>query len=411
MRTPAARTASMADRREGGVPVVGTAPAVEALAVPDGLPRPEAVRHSAGRLLVEVAVEEHGAAAGLAGGIPWAGTSTSTTGVRPGSSAPRLSPRRSAGPQPAGHRSTARAMCRRRPAGSKPPTRWDADEVHSVGTMSDVRPRRSASGGGGGDRAHARSSAWRQYLAPDANLTAVLAPRRKLDGLPALWSRTTLRGWRSRRRPPHRDPSGGAPSRDPGAAAAAASTRPSSRRGDRQSNELILELLHQTHPDDAVLSRSGRHPAGSTPPAPGSSIRSTDPGFGEDRDDWAVHVALVEKGFPRAAWRCRPGHDPVDRLAAGGCRAVDRRRAGRHRTRRRPRRSRPGRPRGGLLPMGSAGARPCVVLGEADLRPRRRQWEWDSAARRRRRRRRLTCRASTARPSSTTWCRPGCPTS
>jgi 3'(2'), 5'-bisphosphate nucleotidase len=159
--------------------------------------------------------------------------------------------------------------------------------------------------------------------------------------------------------------------------------------GDRRSNDLILRLLAESHPDDAVLSEER-----ADDPSRVHSERTwiVDPldgtrEFGEDpRSDWAVHVALVEKGFPTAAAVALPAQgrtlstvDPpalpprVDRppvLVVSRTRPpaeteIVRAALG-----------------GDLLPMGSAGAKAmAVVLGEADVYVHGGgQWEWDSAA-------------------------------
>ena len=159
--------------------------------------------------------------------------------------------------------------------------------------------------------------------------------------------------------------------------------------GDRRSNELILERLRQAHPDDAVLSEER-----ADDPSRVSSARTwiVDPldgtrEFGEDpRPDWAVHVALVEQGFPTVAAVALPARgmtlstlDPpklpaaverppvlvVSRTRPPAETEIVRAALG-----------------GDLLPMGSAGAKAmAVVLGEADVYVHGGgQWEWDSAA-------------------------------
>jgi len=159
--------------------------------------------------------------------------------------------------------------------------------------------------------------------------------------------------------------------------------------GDRRSNELILELLHRTHPDDAVLSEeraddpSRVHSGRTWIVDPLDGTRE----FGEvPRTDWAVHVALVEKGFPTVAAVALPGRGftlstaspptlppPVDRAPVL---VVSRTRP--------PAETEIVRAAlgGDLLPMGSAGAKAmAVVLGEADVYVHGGgQWEWDSAA-------------------------------
>src|SRR5699024_10577935 len=150
--------------------------------------------------------------------------------------------------------------------------------------------------------------------------------------------------------------------------------------GDRIADDLLLRRLHEERPDDAILSEEGRGekgPEGSRR-LDAERVWIVDPldgtrEYGEiGRDDWAVHVALVEKGQPTAAAVACPGRDLVWSTAAVP-----------------PiRPTRPARPRivvsrsrppqvahhlaeqlgADLIPMGSAGAKTAaVVLGEADI--------------------------------------------
>ena len=159
--------------------------------------------------------------------------------------------------------------------------------------------------------------------------------------------------------------------------------------GDRRSNELILARLAELYPDDAVLSEER-----ADDPSRINAARTwiVDPldgtrEFGEDpRTDWAVHVALVENGFPTAAAVALPALGMT--LSTADPPKLP------------PRADRPpvlvvSRTRppaeteivraalaGDLLPMGSAGAKTmAIVLGEADVYVHGGgQWEWDSAA-------------------------------
>src|SRR5690606_15517820 len=69
--------------------------------------------------------------------------------------------------------------------------------------------------------------------------------------------------------------------------------------GDRTSHELLMELLGRHRPDDAVLSEEGADDAARLS---ASRVWIIDPldgtrEFSEPpRDDWAVHVALWERG-------------------------------------------------------------------------------------------------------------------
>ena len=158
--------------------------------------------------------------------------------------------------------------------------------------------------------------------------------------------------------------------------------------GDRESNELILQLLHDARPDDAILSeeskddpvRLERERVWIVDPLDGTRE------FGEPpRTDWAVHVALVINGTP--------GPCAVTLPAQGLCFATPSpvlapRKDGRLRlvvSRTRP-------PKiaeelaeeldAELVPLGSAGAKTMAVLqGDIDVYAHSGgQFEWDSAA-------------------------------
>jgi 3'(2'), 5'-bisphosphate nucleotidase len=161
------------------------------------------------------------------------------------------------------------------------------------------------------------------------------------------------------------------------------------RRGDAESNALILPLLRDARPGDAILSEESKddHARLGSP-----RVWIVDPldgtrEFGEaGRTDWAVHVALVEAESPTAAAVALPAQDrvlstavaPKVPPASGGV----------------PRivvsRTRPPalssflaeRLGGELVPMGSAGAKTmAIVLGDADIYAHGGgQYEWDSAA-------------------------------
>ena len=175
------------------------------------------------------------------------------------------------------------------------------------------------------------------------------------------------------------------------AAAAAGRLDPSQLKdeGDRQSNELILELLLQAYPDDAVLSEERADDA-SRVDAPRTWIVDPLDGtreFGEDpRTDWAVHVALVEKGFPTAAAVALPARGMTLSTVSPPALppAVDRPPVLVVSRTRPPAETEIVRAAlgGDLLPMGSAGAKAmAVVRGEADVYAHSGgQYEWDSAA-------------------------------
>ena len=165
--------------------------------------------------------------------------------------------------------------------------------------------------------------------------------------------------------------------------------------GDRRSHELIMAELARSRPGDAVLSEEGSGEQGRA----GTSRRSAervwivDPldgtrEYGEEgNSDWAVHIALWERGrgltagaVPLPAKGCTLGTDDppaapeqpvrVPRIAVS--------------------RSRPpafveelaARVGGVLVPMGSAGAKvAAVVTGTVDAYVHAGgQYEWDSAA-------------------------------
>lgn len=159
--------------------------------------------------------------------------------------------------------------------------------------------------------------------------------------------------------------------------------------GDQQSHELLMEILANERPHDAVLSEEGKDNAERLraarvwiiDPVDGTREFSEPP-----RTDWAVHVALVEGGVPTAGAVALPGLGltlgtspaPVLPESAGP----------------KPRivasRTRPGPAAdilvnaldAELIPMGSAGAKcMAVVRGEADIYAHTGgQYEWDSCA-------------------------------
>ena len=159
--------------------------------------------------------------------------------------------------------------------------------------------------------------------------------------------------------------------------------------GDRQSHQLLMALLAEQRPDDAVLSEEGIDDPGRLA---ARRVWIVDPldgtrEFGEDgRTDWAVHVALIEDGVPIAAAVSLPARDMVMTTSPVPPQ---------------PQRS-PGRIRlavsrshtppeavavaqeldAELVYMGSAGAKTmAVVLGDADAYVHiGGQYEWDSAA-------------------------------
>jgi 3'(2'), 5'-bisphosphate nucleotidase len=159
--------------------------------------------------------------------------------------------------------------------------------------------------------------------------------------------------------------------------------------GDRLAHDLIVEMLHEAVPDDAVLSEEGRD---DLVRLQRSRVWIVDPldgtrEFGEPgRSDWAVHVALTIDGVVQAGAVALPAvgrtfaTDPapvVPERAPGPVRVVV--------SRSRP----PIEARiiadvldGQLVALGSAGAKAmAVVLGDVDIYAHAGgQYEWDNAA-------------------------------
>jgi 3'(2'), 5'-bisphosphate nucleotidase len=159
--------------------------------------------------------------------------------------------------------------------------------------------------------------------------------------------------------------------------------------GDRTAHVLLMQLLAEQRPDDAVLSeegldgkeRLGARRVWIVDPLDGTRE------FGEPgRTDWAVHVALIEDGVPVAAAVALPARDMVMTTFPPEIRPA--REPGRLRLVV----SRSHTPREAvvvaqeldaeLVYMGSAGAKTmAVVLGDADAYVHvGGQYEWDSAA-------------------------------
>jgi 3'(2'), 5'-bisphosphate nucleotidase len=161
--------------------------------------------------------------------------------------------------------------------------------------------------------------------------------------------------------------------------------------GDRGSHEFLASQLSQLRPGDAVLSEEGRdNPARLT----ANRVWIVDPldgtrEFGErDRTDWAVHVALWERGAltagavalpaqARVLSTAQPPATPPQQEPVGPVRVL-------------VSRTRPPaflerlaeRIELTLVPMGSAGAKAAAVItGDADAYLHSGgQYEWDSAA-------------------------------
>jgi 3'(2'), 5'-bisphosphate nucleotidase len=161
------------------------------------------------------------------------------------------------------------------------------------------------------------------------------------------------------------------------------------KEGDRQSNELLLRLLREARPDDAVLSEESTDDKARLEC---NRVWIIDPldgtrEYGEPpREDWAVHVALAVGEHPRVGAVALPAAGLV--LHTGAPPALAPRQPGPIRlvvSRTRP----PAcvdhllaRLDAELLPMGSAGAKAmAVVRGQADVFAHSGgQYEWDSCA-------------------------------
>ncbi|MFC4333672.1 3'(2'),5'-bisphosphate nucleotidase CysQ [Salininema proteolyticum] len=167
--------------------------------------------------------------------------------------------------------------------------------------------------------------------------------------------------------------------------------------GDRLADELILGLIREEYPADAILSEEavGEEGRDGTARLEADRVWIIDPLDGtrefseEGRDDWAVHVALWEKGkgltagaiaLPAQNLVLSTGN--VETLVPSGDRPAEPRIAV-SRTRPPAEAERAAAKLGAeLVPMGSAGAKiAAVVTGRVDAYVHAGgQWEWDSAA-------------------------------
>ncbi|MET0370397.1 MAG: 3'(2'),5'-bisphosphate nucleotidase CysQ [Sphingobium sp.] len=159
------------------------------------------------------------------------------------------------------------------------------------------------------------------------------------------------------------------------------------KAGDQTANQFLCHALREQRPDDGLLSEEEKDNAERLAK---SRVWIIDPvdgtrEYGEERTDWAVHVALAIDGVPTIGAVALPGLDLVlrtDRPAAvppppEKLRLV-------------VSRTRPAaeavalaeRLGAELVPMGSAGAKAmAIVRGEADIYLHTGgQYEWDSCA-------------------------------
>ncbi len=161
-------------------------------------------------------------------------------------------------------------------------------------------------------------------------------------------------------------------------------------RGDAESHALLMRLLRERFPGDAVLSEEG---ADDRARLDADRVWIVDPldgtrEYGEPpRSDWAVHVALVVDGEPAAGAVALPALgltcSSTDHPDPLGAPVPESPRILVSRTRRPEPVLRLAGPLGGtLVEMGSAGAKAmAVVRGEAEIYAHvGGQYEWDSAA-------------------------------
>jgi 3'(2'), 5'-bisphosphate nucleotidase len=166
------------------------------------------------------------------------------------------------------------------------------------------------------------------------------------------------------------------------------------RDGDRLSHEFLAAELARQRPGDALLSEEGDDDKDSPERLSASRVWIVDPldgtrEFGEPgRTDWAVHVALWEKGELTAGAVALPAQDKVlsttDPVTGGGSTSTSiTLRVVVSRTRPPDFVARLAETTGAeLVPLGSAGAKAAAVItGQVDAYVHSGgQYEWDSAA-------------------------------
>jgi len=159
------------------------------------------------------------------------------------------------------------------------------------------------------------------------------------------------------------------------------------KAGDATANQFLVHALREQRPDDGLLSEEEKD----NPARLGQSrVWIVDPvdgtrEYGEERTDWAVHVALTIDGRPEIGAVALPGLDVVLRTDQPGVvppapevlrMVVSRTRPAKEATEVAERLG------AELVPMGSAGAKAmAIVRGEADIYLHSGgQYEWDSCA-------------------------------
>lgn len=159
------------------------------------------------------------------------------------------------------------------------------------------------------------------------------------------------------------------------------------KAGDATANEFLCHALTEQRPDDGLLSEESKDTAERLAKTRVWIIDPVDGTreYGEERADWAVHVALAVDGVPVLGAVALPGAGLV--LRSDAPIAVP---PAPERLRMVVSRTRPAREAthiaerigAELVPMGSAGAKAmAVVLGQADIYLHSGgQYEWDSCA-------------------------------
>lgn len=159
------------------------------------------------------------------------------------------------------------------------------------------------------------------------------------------------------------------------------------KAGDETANQFLVHALGDQRPDDGLLSEEEKD---NHERLAKSRVWIIDPvdgtrEYGEERADWAVHVALAVDGIPQIGAVALPGLDLVlrsDQIAPlGVAPAIPRMVVSR---------TRPAKEAldvaekigAELIPMGSAGAKAmAIVRGEAEIYLHTGgQYEWDSCA-------------------------------
>ncbi|HEX7855778.1 MAG TPA: 3'(2'),5'-bisphosphate nucleotidase CysQ [Sphingobium sp.] len=159
------------------------------------------------------------------------------------------------------------------------------------------------------------------------------------------------------------------------------------KAGDQTANQFLVHALREQRPDDGLLSEEEKD---NPERLEKSRVWIVDPvdgtrEYGEERTDWAVHVALAIDGVPTIGAVALPGLDVV--LRTDKPHALP---AAPEKLRMVVSRTRPAKEAvdvadklgAELVPMGSAGAKAMAIIrGEADIYLHTGgQYEWDSCA-------------------------------